>query len=127
MERRQFIGLSAYLAATITLPVLESCYTNSGKTAIAEPSVLMRILDKKNIIAVGKKYIEDFPQENNKEQLTLLLTGEDSHPYSDEQLRLKLDKQCLEDFITDNTIVVNGWVLSRTEARQCALFTFLQS
>jgi hypothetical protein len=27
------------------------------------------------------------------------------------------------DFLTDKTLIINGWVLSVTEARQCALFS----
>jgi len=33
----------------------------------------------------------------------------------------------VEDFNTGQTVIINGWVLSRTEARQCALFAILQS
>jgi hypothetical protein len=29
------------------------------------------------------------------------------------------------DFDTGRTVLVNGWVLSATEARQCALFSLL--
>jgi hypothetical protein len=34
-----------------------------------------------------------------------------------------IDKKKKEDFAKSNTVIVKGWVLSRTEARQCALYT----
>ena len=126
MKRRQFIGLSAYLAAAISFPLFESCAGNVSDSVIAEPSLLMRILDKKNIIAVGKKYLDTVPDENDKTKLIHSLVGKNSIADSS-VVRSQLDKQCNEDFNSDNTRIVNGWVLSRTEARQCALFSILQS
>lgn len=32
-----------------------------------------------------------------------------------------LNQKIKYDFETDNTVIVNGWVLTLTEARQCAL------
>jgi hypothetical protein len=32
-----------------------------------------------------------------------------------------------DDFANGRTVIVNGWVLARTEARQCALFDALHA
>jgi hypothetical protein len=38
-------------------------------------------------------------------------------------LATTLDQQIKNDFITGNMVMVDGWILSVTEARQCALFS----
>jgi len=38
----------------------------------------------------------------------------------------QLAKKIQQDFQQDKTVVVDGWVLSRTEARQCALFSLTE-
>lgn len=39
----------------------------------------------------------------------------------------QIEKRIRQDFDTDNIVVVQGWVLSITEARQCAFFSILNS
>jgi len=34
-----------------------------------------------------------------------------------------LEESIKNDFETGNTVIVDGWILSRTEARQCALLS----
>jgi hypothetical protein len=38
-----------------------------------------------------------------------------------------IDRQVTDDFAAGRTAVVDGWVLSVTEARQCALFSLLST
>jgi hypothetical protein len=37
--------------------------------------------------------------------------------------RRSIEEQVRDDFAAGRTVVVSGWVLSETEARQCALFS----
>ena len=39
------------------------------------------------------------------------------------KLEALLNQKIQQDFEAGRTVVVNGWVLSQTEARQCALFS----
>jgi hypothetical protein len=39
----------------------------------------------------------------------------------------KIEKKIKLDFETSNTVILKGWVLSVTEARQCAFFSILNS
>ncbi|HNG63445.1 MAG TPA: hypothetical protein PLK54_06810, partial [Ferruginibacter sp.] len=40
-----------------------------------------------------------------------------------EAVALLIEKKTLEDFNTSRILILKGWVISVTEARQCALFS----
>lgn len=67
------------------------------------------------------------PAENEKKKLTdLLLAGNDGKltGESDNEAVFELiDKKVRNDFKEDKLQVIKGWVISTTEARQCALFS----
>lgn len=67
------------------------------------------------------------PAENEKKKLKdLLLTGDDGKQTkeSDNEAVFELiDKKVRKDFKEDKLQVIKGWVISTTEARQCALFS----
>jgi hypothetical protein len=68
------------------------------------------------------------PVESKEDQLVDLLlideTGKSISRSSDLSTINSLENQKIKhDFDTEKTIVVKGWVLSITEARQCALFS----
>jgi hypothetical protein len=99
MKRRNFI-LSLAAIGTIAVSV-ESCNTASA------PAMLAELCDKKTLHEIGATYLQQHPQENNRESLRKLI----------------MNKQAQDDFRDGNIVVVKGWVLSVTEARQCALLT----
>jgi hypothetical protein len=129
MKRRQFIGLSAYIAAAVAIPFLESCSTGNNDTTVAEPVILLHILNAKSIIETGNAYLKQYPEENSKDTLRQLLLDKNSLAASSgaNAIHSWLDKKTVEDFTTGKTVMINGWVLSFTEARQCALYAILQS
>lgn len=48
-----------------------------------------------------------------------------SRPAADNsRLFQELDRVIREDYATGKVLTINGWVLSQTEARQCALYSF---
>ena len=70
-------------------------------------------------------YRKEFSDENSEQKLLELLFNHGSTtPYPNNEL---LNKQIIDDYHTENTIMIDGWVLSRTEARQCALFSLSQN
>ncbi|MCW3119031.1 MAG: hypothetical protein JWM28_3113 [Chitinophagaceae bacterium] len=129
MKRRQFIGLSAYIAAAAAVPFLESCSAGNNDIAVSEPVILLRILNAKSIIETGQAYLKQYPDENTKNKLRDLLL--DKSPVAATSnanaIHTLLNAKTVTDFNTGKTVIVNGWVFSRTEARQCALYTLLQS
>ena len=128
MKRRQFIGLSAYLAATVAIPLLDGCTTGNNDSAVSEPVVLLHTVNAKSVIETGQAYLKQFPDENTQDKLRQLLLDKDA-PLSSgaKAIHEYFNTKTVEDFNTGQTVMVNGWVLSRIEARQCALFAILQS
>jgi hypothetical protein len=68
------------------------------------------------------------PAENELQKLTdIVLTDETGKKLtaSDKTAIEKLvDKKMNAEFVGSNTIIINGWIISVTEARQCAIFSF---
>ncbi|MEP6595312.1 MAG: hypothetical protein ABJA71_05165 [Ginsengibacter sp.] len=126
MKRRDFIHLSAFTAAAISFPLLHSC-NQSTENEIAKPVFLSRLFDEKAINDAGRAYIKKTPLENDKNKLIQLLSNDSEMLKSSIQKAIYqyLDQKVKQDFETGNTILVKGWVLSITEARQCALYSLI--
>ncbi|MGB7931010.1 MAG: twin-arginine translocation signal domain-containing protein [Gammaproteobacteria bacterium] len=81
---------------------------------------------------LGRLYLDEKPREADAALLVTLIgaaRGPALPPASlaaDEALRADLDERIRNDFIYGNTIAVDGWLLSLTEARLCALVSLLQ-
>jgi hypothetical protein len=129
MERRDFIQLSAFTAAAISLPLLHSCGPQLSETAISKPAFLSRLFDETTIRNTGTGYIQKTPAENDEDTLTKLLSGDSNIRKSSDEAAIHqyLDEKVRRDFETGNTVLVNGWILSVTEARQCALYSLVHS
>jgi hypothetical protein len=129
MKRSDFIQLSAFAAAAISLPLLHSCSPPAGEQGFSKPLFLSHLFDEKTISEAGKVYIEKTPAEKDAEKLIQLLSGNSSVKDSKDETAIHqyLDQKIKEDFETGKTVLVKGWVLAVTEARQCALFSVLNS
>ncbi len=128
MERKDFIMLSAYTAAALMMPFSQGCSASATDKAISEPAFLSHILDVKNIRATGEAYLKQSPAENDKSKLMgLLMSDVALKGASTESIHSFFDKKSQQDFEKGDTTVVNGWILSVTEARQCALFALMQN
>ncbi len=67
------------------------------------------------------------PSESETNKLAELLSMDSAGnkiPASSDDLFIQslMNQKIKHDFETDNTVIVNGWVITITEARQCALF-----
>ena len=129
MNRRTFVWLSAASAASLYIP-LSGCngrYTLSNKV-VAQPQFLAHICDAKTLRAIGTAYKRQVPgEESDKKLARLVLTDSSGHAIAEStdsnKLEALLNQKIQQDFEAGHTIIVNGWVLSQTEARQCALFS----
>jgi hypothetical protein len=128
MRRRKFIQISAYGAAAVSISLLDGCTQKPINPAIAQPQFLSHIFDKKTMLETGQAYLKQVPSENNKNKLAdLLLKNSAITEGSDPSFaRSFFDKKIHDDFAKAKTVIVKGWVLSVTEARQCALFSLIQ-
>jgi hypothetical protein len=128
MHRRDFIQISAYTSAALALPFASGC-SQKPIDIEAQPLFFSHIVDAKTIVQIGYAYRRANPVENDKDMLQgLLSVGSTlSTPANDKAIGDMLDRQVSNDFKTGKIAVIDGWVLSVTEARQCALFSLLQA
>ncbi len=76
------------------------------------------------IYALGRRYRELVPVESNAKTLEEIFRKElalDLSAPATPELDAQVSALVRRDFAAGRTIIVNGWVLSVTEARQCAL------
>jgi hypothetical protein len=129
MQRKTFIYLSVTGAVAMSLSSMY-CHNPTGqwKTVLSQPEFLSHICDEKTILGIGNAYRSLVPTETKADQLMDLLMADKGSNYipdiQDSTSVIAYVNQNIEkDFETGHTIVVSGWVLSLTEARQCALFS----
>ena len=126
MQRRTFVHLSAYTAIALTLPIIDGCGLNSADKVLSQPLFFSHLVDTKTINETGLAYRKLFPAENSQSVLNKLLLGSNA---SDDKttIQKQLDEQVDQDFKTGKLVTAKGWVLSLTEARQCALYSILSA
>jgi len=126
MKRRQFILWSGLGISAIALPTWYfKFYTPEYNQLLTEPELLSHIWDGATIGEIGEAYLKKFPNENSERKLAKLLSDYASTEESTKTIEI-LRQQITNDFKKGNNVMVDGWVLSRTEARQCALFSLTQ-
>lgn len=78
---------------------------------------------------IGSHYLALVPQERSATRLSESVFGDIDAavdgPDALACLRALVDARRRRDFSTGDTVILNGWLLARTEARLCALSTFL--
>jgi len=121
MKRRNFILLGSAGVAVLAIPTLVySLHENTIDSLLLQPRSLASIWNTDTLNIIGLNYMAKVPKENKERILVRRLT----EIAVDEtgNLAATLEQQIKNDFITGNTVMVDGWILSVTEARQCALF-----
>jgi len=128
MYRRKFIQASVIGSLGLYLPLPGCTTSDSQKLAVlSHPQFLERLFDKNTLILIGEGYRKEQQSENDKNTIQQRLLSDISDvDLSDKKAtQSALDYRIKLDFIEENTIVINGWILSVTEARQCALFSMV--
>ena len=127
MKRRRFLELTALGAAGVSLPAARHLAGRSDPWhAYARPTLLALLGDRRDVQAIGTAYRQAVPEESTAGALVAAIDAE--RPAASEAgdgLTDRLDRQTRADFDHGRTVVVRGWVLSVTEARQCALHSLL--
>jgi hypothetical protein len=132
MKRSVFIKAAAATAIVITIPaVYFSSRRKEKRDPLLIPYVLGKFCDDNEIRSIGSGYISLMPAENNREKITELLlsdnNGKKNGQLNNSEIQELLEKKIYEEFSSSKTIKVNGWLISPTEARQCALFSLTQN
>ena len=122
MERRKFVLLSSALGTAVVLKAFASFNTELNPELISGANSLDLIWNHNTLRDIGLKYRDLFPTENISETLANSLSTDFINEFS---MRLELEKRLTKDFENDQIIILDGWLISLTEARQCALYSTL--
>ena len=129
-SRRNFISFSAAIFAGIMVsPYFTQRYFSRNRLGNRFVNIFAHNLQAAR--TVGHAYLRETPQEYNVDILTEMILRSGTafsqrlDALSEKNLNANLRNLITEDFTSGNTVHVDGWVLSRTEARICALCALL--
>jgi len=126
MKRRNFILLTGVGISAIALPTWYYKYRDlEYDQLLAEPELLLHIWDGNTISQIGEIYRKQFSDENSERKLVELLSRSVSPELTTSSLMLQ--QKITDHYNMGNTVMIDGWVLSKTEARQCALFSLIKN
>ena len=116
MKRRKFVFLTIAGGVAAVTPFCRS--HKPALSALNNPKFLSAICDVPTIRKIGADYRATTPAEDRESRLNDLLTADlDANKDQTEQITGKIKA----DFAAGRTVTLEGWVISLTEARQCAL------
>ena len=119
LDRRQFLTVAASSVAigiTTATRVRHHHDSDSEPDALAHPE-LLAALGPDAVREIGEAYRRLVPAESNRTSLETALRAELRAARSSNEDPIRAD------FAAGRVIVVRNWMLSHTEARQCALFS----
>jgi hypothetical protein len=129
MKRRRFILIATAAAAGFVLPVINyRCRNSISSNPLLRPGTLACFCDEETIREIGKDYISlaQYGQNAKKslgDRIMKGYSGQFSSKSGSAELSTWIANKVQEDFINQRIVAVNGWILSETEACQCALLS----
>jgi hypothetical protein len=127
--RRSFLRMLFFLGATVFLRRADAFGTTA--TSHAEDWLSSKLANffhnKESARAIGLAYLRTVPEEANAQQLTQLICSSWEQRYDElvhanaAKIKTILLRQQRQDFEKGRIIELEGWILSETEARLCAL------
>jgi hypothetical protein len=130
MNRRNFFLISAAMLTAVGIPwaVWPDKYKAIAKS-MPPPSTLSQLCDEHALVQVGSHYRKLAPNENKLSVLGKFLfedtAGNIITDTEATSVNTLLEEKIFRDFEAGNTVIVDGWVLSLTEARQCAVYAMM--
>ncbi|NNE75521.1 MAG: hypothetical protein HKN31_00430 [Pricia sp.] len=121
MKRAKFIYILTAGTAVVALPAWYYYHNEMADDKdLAKPQLLSTIWDSETIALIGKAYLNENPDENDAQKLISLLSDHISK--ENVGISASLINKIRNDYKTGEIVTIEGWDLSITEARQCALF-----
>lgn len=121
LDRRRFLQLAVTgMVAGLTT---SACARDTDEAArrLDKPE-LVEMLGPERAREIGTQYRASMPGENTAATLRDAISNSQHRQLPWIRAR-SIEEQIRDDFAAGRTVVVNGWVLSQTEARQCALYS----
>lgn len=116
-------------ASGIVLTVFYSRKDDSKrrKLSIIDPMILSSFCDEQTLRDIGQSYRDTNPDENSRDKLMRFLTkglnNGDKSSINDSEAINELELRIENEFKETDPLIIKGWVVSKTEARQCALLS----
>jgi hypothetical protein len=130
VTRKNFILTlaSVVVVSGLSIPYLIHRSRNSmANNPLKNPGFLFKLLDENTVRQIGISYRSKFSLESKAAQLEkILLTdgfGKTLQADDNSYIHNLMQEKVKFDFETGKTVIVNGWILAVTEARQCALYS----
>lgn len=133
MERKTFISVTALGMLGLYLPSWECRLAPSAEEeAMARPEMLSELTGKTEVTSIGLAYLKKFPGYSGQRKLKVLLLssfddGNRGKPGSPDEIRRYLSDKVKQDFDQGHILELDGWLISETESRQCALYSLIYS
>lgn len=102
--------------------VSSGCYGEHAETDALDRPNLLEMLGSERVRSLGTRYLATAPGENSAQALRAAISERRSSPLHVAWARTSVEDAVREDFSDGRTVIIDGWILSLTEARQCALF-----
>jgi hypothetical protein len=118
VDRRGFLQLAALGAAAVAH---SACGGESDLTGGSlDGPELLAMLGAERVRQIGTQYRSATPGENDVSVLRALVSDSQKKSWFRSE---SIDERIRGDFAANRTVLVDGWVLSVTEARQAALLS----
>ena len=108
MDRRMVLGSFAAFFAAASFPFIAAFRQGKGNRAVAR---------------IGRIYLSKVPDEADAGLLRALI-GATAPGQRNGDWKAHFDGLKRSDFSKGDTVIIDGWLLARCEARFCALFSF---
>jgi hypothetical protein len=130
MTRRKFLlsitlmGALSWIGGSSGLARLRGSQKCGTTVAEIKPCLLGLFEDLDSPRILGKRYLDLYPHEKPRVQL-LATRIQSSQPWTTSTLKKSLARERELDFQNGEVVIVDGWLLSRTELGVCALTVLL--
>ena len=120
LVRRRLLKITGYSLLASTPSV---AFGHTAKTAITAIGRDPHTPLADSMRAIGEAYLNRYPAERSRNALLGAIRSRSSlvDLATDGTTPLAINRLVVEDFSTDDVVYLNGWALSRTEARLAAL------
>lgn len=117
ISRRKALGLLAGAGVAVGAGAILTRDDGGGEPAGPPSTTAAPRPTPQDVALIGERYLAQFPQEASVEALSAAVDPPPGAPNAFAVLRGRIH----QELAAGEVVVVDGWVLARTEARLCAL------